>query len=165
MKLDFIQIQKGNKDHSETLSSVCIPYLKEINFDEKKHNMKMEDLVHLISDIQGSREDMHLELCYHQEQLIGFAFYAVDTGGIKNILEGGYGYIMEFYVRPQFRKSGYGRAMFRHIETTFARHGAEFMYLTPQEGSGEKFWHALGFADSGKNDPDNHKSIFIKSVS
>ncbi len=33
-----------------------------------------------------------------------------------------------------------------------------------EQFNGEPFWCSLGFADSGKTDPDNHKPIYIKKV-
>lgn len=44
---------------------------------------------------------------------------------------------MEFYILPQYRRQGYGNAMFRHIEETFLIHGTKYMYLTPEEVSGK----------------------------
>lgn len=71
---------------------------------------------------------------------------------------------MEFYVLPQYRRQGYGKNIFEHIEKTFFCHGTEYMYLTPEEVRGEQFWSSLGFMNSGKIDPDNHMPIYIKKV-
>lgn len=83
---------------------------------------------------------------------------------MKSMKYPNFGYIMEFYVLPQYRRQGYGESMFKNIEKTFMNHGTKYMYLTPEEVSGEPFWYTLGFVDSGKIDPDNHRPIYIKKV-
>jgi len=160
--IKYVQIQKDNEEQFYQLLDMWIPYLKEIG--NKENDSVITKYARERVDIQGKREDMHFELCFNHSTLVGFCFYAVDLGGIKGILEPNFGYIMEFYVLPKYRRQGYGKEFFKHIERTFLNHGIEFMYLTPEEVNGEPFWHSLGFADSGKIDPDNHKPIYIKKV-
>ena len=38
------------------------------------------------------------------------------------------------------------------------------MYVCPDHITGEPFWKAMGFTDSGKIDPDDNKPIFIKII-
>ncbi|GAA0121876.1 hypothetical protein UT300018_11920 [Clostridium faecium] len=160
--MKYIQIQKENDEQYEQLLNMWIPHLKEIG--SKESDLVITKYARQRVDIQGNREDMHFELCYDDNIMVGFCFYAVDLGGIKNILPPNLGYIMEFYVLPQYHHQGYGSDIFKHIERTFFSHGAEYMYLTPEEVSGEPFWSSLGFKDSGKIDPDNHEPIYIKKV-
>ncbi|EQB86800.1 GNAT superfamily N-acetyltransferase [Clostridium punense] len=161
-EIKFIQIDKGNVKQFQQLLNMWIPYFKEIGSSESD-SMITEYARQRVS-IQGSRDDMHFELCFDDSILIGFCFYAVDLGGIKGILPPNMGYIMEFYVLPQYRRQGYGSEMFKHIEKTFLSHCIEAMYLTPDEVNGKPFWCCLGFEDSGKIDPDNHSPIYIKKV-
>lgn len=160
----FIQIQKDNEIDLQQLLNMWIPYLREIDFNNTESDTELSKYACQRVNIQGMREDMHFELCFDDNNLVGFAFYAVDLGGIKNIIEPGFGYIMEFYVLPQYRRQGYGKKIFEHIEKTFFSHGTKCMYLTPQKVSGEPFWSSLGFMDSGKIDPDNQMPIYIKKV-
>jgi GNAT superfamily N-acetyltransferase len=161
-KIKFIQIIKENEKQIQQLLSMWIPYFKEIGSTES--DLVITKYARQRVNIQGKREDMHFELCFDDSILIGFCFYAVDLGGIKDILPPNLGYIMEFYVLPQYRRQGYGSKMFKHIEKIFLNHRMESMYLTPDEVSGEPFWHSLGFVDSGKTDPDNQSPIYIKKV-
>jgi GNAT superfamily N-acetyltransferase len=161
-KIKFNQINKESEKQFQQLLSMWIPYYKEIGSTES--DSMITKYAKQRVNIQGKREDMHFELCFDDSILIGFCFYAVDLGGIKGILPPNLGYIMEFYVLPQYRRKGYGSEMFRHIEKTFLSHGIESMYLTPDEVNGEPFWCSLGFVDSGKTDPDNHSPIYIKKV-
>lgn len=80
------------------------------------------------------------------------------------MLEKGYGTIMGFYIKPEYRRQGYGREMFLHIENVLKRDGAPKIYLTPDGVTGEPFWTALGFENSGNLDPDNKKFIYIKDM-
>lgn len=162
VNVECIQMQKDNDEQFRHLLNMWIPYLKEIGNTES--DSVLTTYARQRVNIQGKREDMHFELCFDNSNMVGFCFYAVDLGGIKNILAPNLGYIMEFYVLPQYRRQGYGSNMFKHIEKTFFGHGTESMYLTPNEISGEPFWCSLGFVDSGKIDPDNHKPIYIKKV-
>lgn len=161
--MEHIQIQEGNNAQFNQLLNLWIPYCRETGNAENDAAMA-EDARKRVN-IQGRREDMHFELSYADGTLVGFCFYAVDLGGIRNILPPNLGYIMEFYVLPQYRRQGYGTEMYRHIETTFSNHGVESIYLTPDETSGEPFWVTLGFVNSGKVDPDNHMPIYIKKIS
>lgn len=160
--LKYIQIRKDSDQQFKQLLSMWIPYFKEIGSTE--NDSVITEYARQRVNIQGKREDMHFELCFDDSILVGFCFYAVDLGGIKGILPPNLGYIMEFYVLPQYRRQGYGIKILKHIEKTFLSHGAEYMYLTPGEVSGEAFWRSLRFVDSGKTDPDNHNQIYIKKV-
>lgn len=161
-KIKFTQINKEDEKQFQHLLSMWIPYFKEIGSTESD-SMIIKYAKQRVN-IQGNREDMHFELCFDDSILIGFCFYAVDLGGIKGILPPNLGYIMEFYILPQYRRQGYGSEMFKHIEKTFLSHCIESMYLTPDEVNGKPFWCSLGFVDSGKIDPDSHSPIYIKKV-
>ena len=91
--------------------------------------------------------------------------YAIDLGGIKGILEAGYGYIMEIYIVPDYRRKGMGVQVYKHIEKTLKTDGAEKIYLTPDSVNGVPFWETLGFTDSGNCDPDNKMHIYISPIS
>jgi len=139
-----------------------IPYCREIGSTE--NDAALAEGAQKRVNIQGNWEDMHFELSFADGNLVGFCFYAVDLGGIRGVLPPNLGYIMEFYVLPQYRRRGFGTEMYRHIESTFSKHGVESIYLTPDETSGEPFWVSLGFVDSGKVDPDNNRPIYIKKI-
>ncbi|MDD5190706.1 MAG: GNAT family N-acetyltransferase, partial [Dehalococcoidales bacterium] len=76
----------------------------------------------------------------------------------------GYGFIMGYYISPNYRRRGFGREMFAHILQVFRAHGAEFIYLSPDPVTGEPFWSAMGFKNTGKMDPDDKLPIYIKDI-
>lgn len=165
-ELKFSQIEKDNKVQYEELIKLWIPFINELDEHCGKHTdiTVIENQVQKRVNIQGMRNDMHFEICYCNGVPIGFANFAVDLGGIKGLLDAGYGFIMGFYISPEYRRQGYGRTMVNHIQDVFKSHGVKYMYTSPDPVTGEPFWSAMGFEDSGKMDPDDKLPIYIKSV-
>ncbi len=93
--------------------------------------------------------DRHLELCYDGDSLVGFWYGKVDHPEHKGFIKPGYGYIMEFYVIPAYRRQGYGTAMFRRLHGLFASHGVKRLYLTADPVTGKPFWEWIGFQNTG----------------
>lgn len=163
-KLSFIQIEKGNNHHYELAEKLWIPFSEELNKHEGITETK-EEIIHDLTrriNIQGSRNNMHFELLLKDDTPIGISMFAIDTGTVYGLLESGYGVITGFYIRPEYRRKGYGRRFFEHIESVLINDGAPKIYLTPDGVTGEPFWVSLGFENSGKFDPDDKKYIYIK---
>jgi len=97
--------------------------------------------------MQGDR-DRHCEIAFAGREMIGFLIGKVDKPEHKGHKKVGYGYVMEFYVMPEFRLSGYGRKMFIHLERLFANDGATRMYLNTNTDGGKEFWSKLGFVQT-----------------
>ncbi len=164
-ELKFIQLQKENEEHYKLFESLMIPYNKEL--DEHKNIVTPEDFVLKLTrgmlNMQGPY-DRHLELFYDNENLIGFLYGKVDHEKHKGFIKPGYGYIMEFYVKPEFRHKGYGKAMFERLEDHFASYGTKMMYLTADPVTGKPFWEAMGFINTGVLSPENKLPIYEKPV-
>lgn len=163
--LNFVQLQKENEEHYKLLESLMIPYSIEI---DSHHNREtptelIQEITRGMLNMQGDT-DRHLKLCYEEEKLIGFLYGKVDHVGHKGFIKPEYGYIMEFYVKPEFRRNGYGKAMYQRLEQLFASHGTELMYLTSDPITGEPFWKAMGFENTGKVSPENGLLIYEKCV-
>jgi ribosomal protein S18 acetylase RimI-like enzyme len=127
--LNFVQLQKGNQEHYELLENLMIPYNMELN--AHKHDpMVTEEFIKKIAfsslNMQGP-SDRHLELCYSGDNLVGFLYGKVDHEDHKGHKKPGFGYVMEFYVKPEYRRTGFGMAMFRRLERLFAADGATSM--------------------------------------
>lgn len=163
-KLSFIQIEKGNQYHYDLAEKLWIPFSEELNEHEGITETK-EEIIHDLTrriNIQGSRVNMHFELALKDDTPVGIAMFAIDTGTVYGLLESGYGVITGFYICPEYRRKGYGKSFFEHIETVLINDGAPKIYLTPDGVTGEPFWVSLGFENSGKFDPDDKKYIYIK---
>jgi GNAT superfamily N-acetyltransferase len=113
---------------------------------------------------QGARPDMHFDLMRagKKKTPIGFAHYAVDKGTIGGRIDPGGGVFLSYYIAPAYRRQGYGRRMFLHCAETLYRDGAAHLYCCPDPVTGEPFWRAMGFEDSGIFDPDDRLNIFMK---
>ena len=72
---------------------------------------------------------------------------------------------MEFYVRPEHRRYGYGTEMFRRLEKLFYEDGAKMMYLTADPVTGRPFWEAVGFVSTNEKSPENKLFIYEKPIS
>lgn len=164
--LSFVQLQKDNEEHYNLFESLMVPYNKELCEHRPEYPVTDENVLSItkgILNMQGPH-DRHLELCYDGDILIGFLYGKVDHKGHKGFIKPEYGYIMEFYVKPEYRRKGYGRAMFERFESLFAKHGTYKMYLTADPVTGEPFWKAMGFKATGDISPENSLLIFEKDV-
>lgn len=163
-KLKFVQVTKNNEYH-HLLLSLMIPYHKEL--DSHRNRETTLDFIQKVTqgmiNMQGAH-DRHLELCYESETLIGFFYCKVDHLGHKGFIKPEYGYIMEYYVIPEFRQKGYGKAIFERIESLFRSHGVQRMYLTADPVTGKPFSEALGFQRTGKTSPENGLDIYEKDI-
>lgn len=165
-EVKFAQIYKEDKTLCETAGALWVPFVTEVNGHEGKVKSDGEILEGLEKRIaiQGSREDMHFEIMFLKDTPVGIAMFAIDLGTVYGLLEKGYGTVMGFYVRPEYRKQGLGKAFWLHIEETLRRDGTGKFYVCPDSVTGVPFWTRMGFADSGLMDPDDMKPIYTKSL-
>lgn len=166
LRLTYLQIDKSNAEHFEKSKSLWLPFIYEVN----EHDGTMETEEEITNElrkrisIQGNRPDMHFEIALLDNEPVGIAMFAIDTGTVYGLLEAGYGTVMGFYIMPEHRRKGLGREFYRHIEKILKKDGAPKIYLTPDGITGEPFWRAMGFTYSGKIDPDNKMPIYIKDA-
>jgi ribosomal protein S18 acetylase RimI-like enzyme len=172
--LKFIGLHKGNEKHCAEFKSLFGEYFAE----QCEHNPKLrvspnphytfeeflQKWLNSIIDIQGD-SDRHLELCYDSEHLIGFLYGKVDHEDHNGFIKPGWGYVMEFYVKPKYRRKSYGRAMSGRLERLFAADGATMMYLNADAVTGEPFWSAMGFTKTDEINTENNKRIWVKELS
>lgn len=162
----FTQITKENQNQHSELPGQWTAFIRELDAHRNESTPDEEiakDLQRRI-DIQGGRGDMHFEVCYRNGDMVGFANFAIDLGTVYGQIDAGYGTVMGFYIKPMYRRKGFGRLFFAHIQEVLAKDGANDMYVCPDPVTGDPFWKAMGFADSGKFDPDDRAPIFIKRL-
>jgi len=166
-ELRFIQVEKDNSEHCESFKAMMLPYSKEIGANYPDGTPISDEVLlkwtQSCINMQGPH-DRHMELAYVGDVPIGFLYGKVDHEGHRGFINPEYGYIMEFYVKPEHRHKGYGRIMLRRLERHFSGNGVKRMYLTTGTSEGEAFWRAMGFAPTGEMSPDNEKPIFEKDV-
>ena len=163
---EFVQMNKNDSRQLEVAKQLWIRYHDELMTKKKTQVDKSfieYDFCRRVN-VQGLRKDMHFEILFVDTIPIGLSNYAIDLGGIKGVIEPGFGYIMEFYIEDSFRGQGWGRKCYEHIEEVMKREGAKGLYLTPFSTNEQHLWMNFNFVDSKKVDPDNHLPIFIKML-
>lgn len=162
--LIFKQLYYSDENY-RLLESLMIPYNKEL--DEHENRCTSIEVLKSVTEsmlkLQGAK-DRHLELCFSGTDLIGFFHCKVDHSDDRGYKKVGYGYIMEFYVKPAYRLKGYGRAMFNRIEEIFITENISNMYLTADSVTGEPFWRKMGFDFYGDISPENNLKILEKEL-
>ena len=164
--LTFIQVTDAIPAICAQFQQIMTQHILEIN--EHDENPLPEQFIpkvikSLIS-LQGP-QDRHLELCFHEDQPIGFLSGKIDHPDHKGFIKPGYAYIMDFYIMPQHRRKGYAKSMFLHLEMLFAKHGAKRMWLTADPVTGKPFWEAVGFINTRTKSPENNYDIYEKEIS
>ena len=164
-QIKYVRVFAQNQEVCTAFRALMTSYMEELDAhsDEPLPMELLPKWIDSIIAMQGPA-DRHTEVCYVGDDLIGFLYGKVDHEEHKGFIKPGYGYIMEFYVRPQFRHKGYGKKMFLHMEHLFRKDGAKRMYLTADPVSGKPFWEAMGFANTGEQSPENKLDIYEKDV-
>lgn len=164
--MDFLELKQSDADACAAFTALMRSYIAEMN--EHSHRPLPEEYqqkwIDSIVSKQGPK-DRHLELCYAEGELIGFHYGKVDHEDHRGYVRPGHGYIMEFYVKPEFRRKGYGSRMLHRLEALFHADGVTQMYLTADPVTGRPFWEAVGFSNTEIPSPDNQLFIYEKPVS
>lgn len=164
-RLTYVKPDPQNKKHCTEFTNLMRLYAKEL---DSHNNRKTPDEVitkwiDSIIKMQGDY-DRHLKICYDDETLIGFLYGKVDKPEHKGYKKIGYGYIMEFFVLPEYRRKGYGKEMFYHLQKLFVDDGVSRVYLTADGVTGKPFWQLLGFVATGEISPENNQEIYEKTI-
>ena len=165
-KLEFVQVEKGNAEHCEAFKAMMFPYNREIGASlpdgTPVSDVFIAKWAQSCIDIQGAH-DRHLELICVGNEVIGFLCGKIDHAEHRGFIKPGYGYIMEFYIKPEHRNNGYSRAMLGRLESLFANNGATQLYLTAKDEMA-RYWETIGFAATGEVSPENKMRIFEKGI-
>ncbi|MBR2951162.1 MAG: GNAT family N-acetyltransferase [Lachnospiraceae bacterium] len=164
-QIKYVQLSADNEENCMIFISLMNAYINEMN-EHDVHPLPerfRQKWINSIIAMQGPA-DRHLELCYVDEILVGFLYGKIDHEDHKGFIKPGYGYIMEFYVKPEYRRKGYGRMMFKRLERMFHDDGADMMYLTADPVTGKPFWEAMGFVNTNEQSPENQQDIYEKAI-
>lgn len=164
-QIKYVQLSADNAENCKVYESLMYEYIDEMNEHSERPLPKefQQKWINSIIAMQGPT-DRHLELCYVGEMPIGFLYGKIDHEDHKGFIKPRYGYIMEFYVKPDYRRNGYGRMMFKRLEQLFHIDGAEMMYLTADPVTGKLFWESMGFVNVNEKSPENQLYIYEKPI-
>ena len=161
-ELKFVTVKNGRKHH-ELLENIMLPYCRELDKNVGRETSEAT-LKKFIASIVAMSEDKDrfVELCYLDEHLIGFAYGKIDREEHRGYVRPGWGYVMEFYVKPEYRRKGYGKEIYKHLENIFKSNGVSNVWLTADPITGEPFWSTVGFTNSGEKSSENNLYIYEK---
>lgn len=164
-QIKYVQLFADNAEKCKVFESLMYEYIDEMNEHSERPLPKefQQKWINSIIAMQGPT-DRHLELCYVENTPIGFLYGKIDHEDHKGFIKPGYGYIMEFYVKPNYRRNGYGKIMFNRMERLFLADGAKMMYLTADPVTGKPFWEAIGFSNINEKSPENQLYIYEKPI-
>ncbi len=156
---------KNNRKHHKLLESIMLPYCRELdnNVGRETPEATLKKFIASIVDMSEDK-DRFVELCYLDEHLIGFAYGKIDRKTHRGYVRPGWGYVMEFYVKPEYTRKGYGKEIYKHLENIFKSNGVSNVWLTADPVTGEPFWSAVGFTNSREKSPENNLYIYEKLI-
>lgn len=156
---------RNTKEDFEIFLSLMLPYCKELDKNAGRETPK-KTLVNFARSIlnMADDKDRFIELCCFENETVGFAYGKIDREEHRGYVRPGWGYVMEFYVKPEYRLKGFGTEMYKRFETLFIKNGVNNIWLTADPVTGEPFWSALGFQNSGEKSSENNLNIFEKEL-
>lgn len=146
--------------HIEKLFPMWKKYMIEIG--EADSDIKLLDALKSRINLSEVHDNIFFEIIWSGNNVIGFAFYSID-GGIKDAIPSGYGYIMEFFILPEWRNKYIGSRCVKNICEKLKNRGCPQVYLTSVPAS-EEFWRKNKFVKSDLIDLDNQLFIWLKGV-
>jgi GNAT superfamily N-acetyltransferase len=127
-------------------------YFKELPAERRERFMES------ILERQGER-DRWLFLLKHKEEFVGFAHLKIDKDERP-----GWGFILEFYIVPNKRRLGLGRAFLNTIEELLRSKAVKDVWLLSGSSEAHAFWSSLGFKLTREVDKETGQSIMEKSL-
>lgn len=163
-ELKFVTV-KNNRNCHKILESIMLRYCNELDSNVGRKTPE-ETLKKFIASIVSMSEnkDRFVELCYLGKALIGFAYGKIDREEHRGYTCPGWGYVMEFYIKPKYRRKGYGKELYKHLENIFKSNGVSNVWLTADPITGEPFWSSLSFTNSGEKSAENNLYIYENMI-
>jgi N-acetylglutamate synthase-like GNAT family acetyltransferase len=148
---EVVTVIKKNPGTVSAFLSLGRDYLKELPLEEREK---------FLQSILARQEepDRWLLLLKYENKYVGFAHVKIDKD--ERI---GWGFILEFYIKPTKRKMGLGRAFFNLISGMLQAKGVKAIWLLADSTS-EPFWCTLKFKLTGEVDEETGQNIMIKSL-
>lgn len=143
---NFMTVNRINPDRCRDFVNLGYEYMKEVASDcpLQLH----EKFLNSILDRQGE-EDRWLILLKLDGDAAGFVHAKIDND--ERI---GWGYILEFYIAPRFRRKGFGTSLYNFMKQKLMEREISKIWLSADKTAGEPFWFSLGFLDTGEREND-----------
>lgn len=140
-QLEYVKINRESVDNCLDFMNLGWEYMKETAPDKSLeiHNKFLNSILN-----RQSEKERWLIGLKTNNNMIGFAHFKIDRS--ERI---GWGYILEFYIIPDFRRKGLGRKLYNFIKQDLINCGIKDIWLTADKVNGEPFWFSLEFIDTG----------------
>lgn len=162
--MEYINIDKNNENHIAKFQELMKEYFGEL--DEHENNSTPSEIVekYALNMISKLNEDRILKIVEDNGKFIGFCYAKIDRETDKGLVYPGWGYIMEFFVKKEYRRKSIGKQLLRECEEFFVSKDAKNAWLTSDEVTGIPFWKACDYKDSKEVSSENNLKIFIKKL-
>lgn len=141
-QIEFVLVKKHSSDNCLDFMRLGYEYMKETASD---YSLQMhEKFLNSILNKQ-SENNRWLILLKVGNVPVGFVHAKIDKDERID-----WGYIMEFYINPSYRRNGLGTHLYNFIKQKFISRGIKNVWLTADKITGEPFWFSIGFMDTGE---------------
>lgn len=143
-KVEFIKINTDNAISCSDFMKLGFEYMKEVAADKpfELHSKFLNSIL-----IRQNEKDRWLIGIKVNNEMIGFTHFKIDRSERVD-----WGYILEFYIKPMYRRKGLGRSLYSFIKQEFITNHIKNIWLTADKVTGEPFWFSMGFKDSGQTE-------------
>jgi Predicted acetyltransferase len=141
-QIEFVLVNKSNPDNCLDFMSLGYAYMKET---VAEYSLQIhEKFLNSILNKQGE-SNRWLILLKVDTVSVGFVHAKIDKDERVD-----WGYIMEFYITPSYRRRGIGTALNNYMKQKFVSCGIKNIWLSADKITGEPFWFSIGFMDTGE---------------
>ena len=162
--MNYILVDKENTFHCQLLEELMMAYVAET--DMHRNISTPKDLIPKIAKSMVNKLDCNriLVVVTDGNSGVGFCYAKIDRVGDRGMIRPDWGYVMELFVSPQYRKNGVGRNLINICEKFFRENGASNVWLTADSVTGIPFWIACGYSDSNEVSSENGQKVMTKHL-
>ena len=146
--VNIVQYMKGDQ-----MLAVSFMEMGEDYMSSEPRDLRIKFLKSIL-DLQGE-PDRWLYFPQIDAEPVGFTHLKVDKTDRP-----GWGWILEFYIKPKYRRKGWGRHLYTESTKQFKEKFNQWLTSNPEA---IPFWKSLGFKETGEI-ADNNYSVMIKTV-
>lgn len=134
-----------DKTMKKALIQMMLSYFPEVDagIPDEIIQGKLFDLI----QSQHNTGILQILICFSETEAIGFSLFQIDDPKSDWCKRPGWGLIREFYIRPEFRRKGYGQQMENQTVKALRGVGAENLYLTA-DNRAIPFWIRCGWENT-----------------
>ncbi len=148
---ELVRVAKDDPEAVSVFLSLGRAYLSGLLPDER------ERFLQSILARQGE-SDRWLLLLKHHNEYLGLVHMKIDKEERP-----GWGFILEFYIVPNKRRSGWGLRLFKLCVEILKERNVEDVWLLTDQAA-ERFWRSLGFGETGEVDKETGQKIMASRI-